>query len=95
MSLTILDKLVCNKINSTYHKITGQIMYAANTDISENQSSCHGDSGGPFVCRNTTNGSWILQGAVSWGSPRCDVKDAFTVFAKFGQLRDWIDKNML
>ena len=32
-------------------------------------SACHGDSGGPFVCR-TRNDQWILRGVVSWGSTR-------------------------
>lgn len=70
------------------------MLCAANTDVPENQSSCHGDSGGPFVCQNPINRSWILHGAVSWGSPRCDIKDALTVFTRIGQLRNWIDRNI-
>ncbi|XP_066927259.1 chymotrypsin A-like [Clytia hemisphaerica] len=58
-----------------------------------NQSGCHGDSGGPFVCQNG-NGSWTLQGAVSWGSPKCNIMEAFTVFARVGQFRKWIDENI-
>ena len=55
------------------------------------KSGCHGDSGGPFVCRNTA-GHFVLQGAVSWGSPRCSTDERFTVFARVAQFRNWIDQ---
>ena len=56
-------------------------------------SGCHGDSGGPYVCQ-TSAGNWVLQGAVSWGSPRCSAAERYTVFARVGKFRNWIDKNM-
>ncbi|XP_031568414.1 plasminogen-like [Actinia tenebrosa] len=57
------------------------------------KSGCHGDSGGPFVCQ-ARDGRWVLQGAVSWGSPRCDTRDAFSVFARVARFRNWIDYHM-
>uniref|UniRef100_A0A7M5X943 Uncharacterized protein n=1 Tax=Clytia hemisphaerica TaxID=252671 RepID=A0A7M5X943_9CNID len=93
LALTIQDKSTCSRMNGKYAPITDAMLCAANTDVSANQSGCHGDSGGPFVCQNS-NGSWTLHGAVSWGSPRCDIKDAFTVFARVGQFRNWIEQNM-
>ena len=57
------------------------------------QSGCHGDSGGPFVCQGN-NGGFTLHGAVSWGSPKCDISDASTVFARISALRQWIDDQM-
>ena len=93
LGLTIQDKSSCSRMNSKYTRITDQMLCAANTRVSSNQSGCHGDSGGPFVCQNS-NGSWTLHGAVSWGSPQCNIKDAYTVFARVGQFRNWIDQNM-
>ncbi|XP_078357475.1 transmembrane protease serine 9-like [Oculina patagonica] len=55
-----------------------------------NLSGCHGDSGGPYVCQNDT-GRWVLQGAVSWGSEKCDAKSLFTVFARVAKFRTWMD----
>ena len=91
--MTIQDKSTCFRKNGKYAPITDQMLCAGNIDVSANQSGCHGDSGGPFVCQNS-NGSWTLHGAVSWGSPECDIKDAFTVFARVGQFRNWIEQNM-
>ena len=93
LALTIQSKASCTRKNSKYTTITDQMLCAANTDVSANQSGCHGDSGGPFVCQNTDN-SWTLHGAVSWGSPQCNIEDAYTVFAKVGQFRNWIDQKI-
>jgi secreted trypsin-like serine protease len=53
-------------------------------------SGCHGDSGGPYVCKDTS-GRWFLQGSVSWGSPRCSTAERYTVFARMAKFRTWID----
>ena len=65
-------------------------MVCAKNPAPARQSGCHGDSGGPFVCQQN-DGSWKLHGAVSWGSPRCNVSDAISVFARISALRNWID----
>ena len=36
---------------------------------SNGSSGCHGDSGGPFVCKDSNN-KWVIRGVISWGSPR-------------------------
>merc|ERR1712189_122893 len=93
LGMKVQSKDACKKRNNNGIPITDQMLCAGNPDVSANQSGCHGDSGGPFVCENS-NGSWTLQGAVSWGSPRCNIKDAYTVFARVGQFRNWIEQNM-
>ena len=49
---------------------------------------------GPLVCLSKNTHQWYLQGAVSWGSTKCDSNKAYTVFARIGKLRAWIDRNM-
>lgn len=56
-------------------------------------SGCHGDSGGPYVCLNSDNKTYTLQGAVSWGSGTCNARVVFTVFARVTQFRDWIKQH--
>ncbi|XP_066917925.1 chymotrypsin-C-like isoform X2 [Clytia hemisphaerica] len=93
LPMTVQNKTRCSTMNSKYAPLTDQMLCAANTEVVENQSVCHGDSGSPFVCQES-NGSWTLHGSVSWGSPQCDIKDAFTVFARISEFRNWIDQNM-
>ena len=51
-------------------------------------SGCHGDSGGPFVCKES--GRWVLRGTVSWGDHRCRGRSTFSVFARISTFVDWI-----
>ena len=53
---------------------------------------CYGDNGGPFVCRNSAGGPWVLHGAVSWGSRSCNATVKYTVFARVSAFREWIEK---
>lgn len=57
------------------------------------KSGCHGDSGGPYVCRKS-DGKFTVQGAVSWGSSRCKVNGSYTVFARVGRYVDWIQQHV-
>jgi len=56
------------------------------------RSGCHGDSGGPYVCK--VDGVWELHGAVSHGSPVCKSTETYTVFARVTHFRSWIDQTM-
>ena len=55
-------------------------------------SGCHGDSGGPFVCR--IGGRWELHGAVSHGSNTCESTKSYTVYARVNYFKSWIQSNM-
>eukprot|EP00795_Rhopilema_esculentum_P002364 gene2363-biopygen11395 len=55
---------------------------------------CHGDSGGPFVCKDGPNGEWVLDGTVSWGTGTCGQAGTFTVVTKVSAFRAWIEEAM-
>jgi len=63
-------------------------MICAGSGGSKLTGGCHGDSGGPFVCN--VDGRWELHGDVSYGSPRCESNDAYTVFARTFYFKEWI-----
>jgi len=86
--LPIQPKSSCSKLNTgnLRLRITEQMICGARPGT--RTSGCHGDSGGPYVCKIGNN--WELHGAVSWGSPRCDIKQAFTVFANIFHFKSWI-----
>ena len=91
-SLNILSHNECQKKNSYIVPITDSMFCAANIIPSTTpHSACHGDSGGPLVCQDQ-DGSWVVEGVVSWGSERCETKDAYTVFAKVSYFVDWINR---
>ena len=66
-------------------------MVCAGYGPTDRRGGCHGDSGGPFVCRQG-RGTWYLHGAVSWGSGECSTRKAYTVFARVAQFRNWINQ---
>jgi len=53
-------------------------------------SACQGDSGGPAVCKQ--NGSWVLAGVTSGGSPVCNVKKP-SIYTRVSAFRAWISKH--
>ena len=77
--------------------ITEHMVCAGELDPNQMQGGCHGDSGGPFVCKDSTSGKFFLEGAVSWGSSNCNFiqqNKQYTVFARVSQFRDWIDQHL-
>ena len=91
----IVDNLSCHRLNYYWYKVpvTSRMM-CAGSGPSDRTTGCHGDSGGPLSCRRS-DGTWFVQGVVSWGSSKCDTKLAYTVFARVTQFHDWIVKTML
>ncbi|XP_066912277.1 uncharacterized protein [Clytia hemisphaerica] len=70
-------------------KITRRMFCATATRNQNVAGVCQGDSGGPFVCHE--NGQWVLNGVVSWGSPRCAPKDMYGVLADVSEFVSWIN----
>jgi len=92
--LPVVSQQTCNKLNKENIGIpVTEAMICGGNGGKTKLSGCHGDSGGPYVCKRG-DGAWELQGAVSHGSSVCDSKETYTVFAKVAYFRDWIDTNM-
>jgi len=94
--MRVISNAECTRTNKKYEAkgifVTDQ-MICANNGAGAWQSGCHGDSGGPFVCQGS-DGRWTLHGAVSWGSPFCDIRDSSTAFARVTKFRSWIDQEI-
>ncbi|XP_057289820.1 chymotrypsinogen B-like [Hydractinia symbiolongicarpus] len=93
--LPVVENTKCRALNtnSTNIPVTPRMLCAGHGPLNPT-GGCHGDSGGPFVCQTGAGGSWVLHGAVSWGSGSCSSAEAYTVFARISYLRDWIDNKM-
>jgi len=91
--LPIVKNSCCHTLNKqgTGLSVTSN-MVCAGFGPSSPTGGCHGDSGGPLVC--PIGGRWVLHGAVSWGSGKCETYEAYTVFARISELRPWMDQKM-
>jgi len=59
--------------------------------LSGKESTCMGDSGGPYVCQNDDK-SWSQQGIVSFGaSARCSTPNRPPVFTRVAKYQNWIE----
>ena len=76
----------------TFPEVTPAMLCAGDAGKTK-KGGCFGDSGGPFVCRNSA-GRWVLQGVVSWGDRSCSSKNHYSVFARVSMFRRWIEKNV-
>jgi len=91
--LPVVSNKQCYEKN--HHRIPIPItdaMICGGSGGTERTSGCHGDSGGPFVCK--VDGVWELHGSVSHGSPVCKSTETYTVFSRTFYFMDWIKKNM-
>jgi len=88
--LRVVSNEECSNMNTVNMGIpVTDKMVCAGLGPNHVESGCHGDSGGPFVCR-ANDGVWTLQGSVSWGSGECKTSQGYSVFARTNQFTDWI-----
>jgi endopeptidase E len=89
--MDIVSNDVCHKKNFPAIRIpVTKTMICGGDGGKTRISGCHGDSGGPYVCK--VGGKWELHGDVSHGSPRCRAYHTYTVFARTYFFKDWINQ---
>ena len=77
--------------------VTQQMVCAGDLNPADMKGGCHGDSGGPFVWKDSTSGKFVLEGSVSRGSSNCyfvQQSKQYTVFPRVSEFRDWIDQQI-
>lgn len=89
-TLPTIENSVCKKAMKDINPnggVTNNMLCAGGNQ----KSGCEGDSGGPVVCMNS-DGQYVLQGVVAWGSPKCSLaKDRYSVFTRVARYIDWIN----
>jgi trypsin len=83
-SLNIVARATCNSLWGS-QSVTARMVCAHNSA----RSACNGDSGGPL----TQSGTQV--GVVSWGPSSCVSTTLPTAYAAVGNLRTWINTNMV
>lgn len=87
--MPVVDYQTCAAGNANlFAKVDDKTMLCAGYGGNSVVSGCHGDSGGPFVCKE--QGRWVLRGAVSWGDHWCRGGSTFSVFARISTFVEWI-----
>ena len=91
--MPVVSNAACYMLNKKTipFPITGGMICSGNGGITR-LSGCHGDSGGPFVCR--IGGRWELHGAVSHGSNTCQSIKSYTVYSRVSYFKRWIETTM-
>jgi len=89
--LPVVSNKVCHAKNypSIRIKVT-ETMVCGGDGGKSRKGGCHGDSGGPFVCK--VGDQWELHGDVSHGSARCRSTDSYSVFARTYFFKSWINE---
>uniref|UniRef100_A0A4W3HPE5 Chymotrypsin-like elastase family member 2A n=1 Tax=Callorhinchus milii TaxID=7868 RepID=A0A4W3HPE5_CALMI len=86
--LPVVDHATCSR-DEWWGSGVNQRMICAGGDGSK--AGCHGDSGGPLNCEGT-DGSWVVQGIVSFGPGTCNIYQKPTVFTRVSAYLDWINE---
>ena len=93
--LPVVSYDACVKGNSHLQAIDDRSMLCAGYDGANASpvSGCNGDSGGPFVCQDSSR-NWVLHGAVSWGDYKCRGSPTYSVFTRISSFVDWIQDHV-
>uniref|UniRef100_A0A4W4FX82 pancreatic elastase II n=1 Tax=Electrophorus electricus TaxID=8005 RepID=A0A4W4FX82_ELEEL len=87
--LPVVDHQTCSQPDWWGSLVTGKMVCAGGDGL---LSSCNGDSGGPLNCQSA-NGSWDVQGVVSFGSSLgCNYPKKPSVFTRVASYSSWINK---
>ena len=91
--LPVVETSVCHRKNlhALGIEVSDAMLCGGDAGMTK-KNGCHGDSGGPYVCR--VSSSWQLHGIVSHGDSKCDAEIAYTVFARVSHFSGWIGKIM-
>ena len=95
--LPVVSKKKCRKTNSMSTHMTkkkdSKTIICAGKRSSKGNTTCPGDSGGPYVCK--VGGVWELHGVVSYSrSKSCSSRRFYSVFANVVHFIPWIKKNI-
>ncbi|EHB11988.1 Chymotrypsin-C [Heterocephalus glaber] len=87
----VVDHATCSKWTWWGFRVTNNMICAGGDGVI---SACNGDSGGPLNCQ-AENGSWQVQGIVSFGSPLgCNTRQKPVVFTRVSAYIDWINQKL-
>jgi len=93
--LPVVANDVCEKFNQRFVPVPiRDKMICAGHGGATKSISCHGDSGGAFVCRTGRDNAWQLHGVVSWGSGKCDATETYPVFTRVSEYKAWLEYEM-
>lgn len=88
--LPVVEWDVCNS-PSVYNGGVTTNMLCAGYDEG-GQDSCKGDSGGPLMIAQESDGTWVQVGVVSWGEG-CAQMYRYGVYTQLANFADWIAAN--
>ncbi|XP_031575197.1 chymotrypsinogen A-like isoform X2 [Actinia tenebrosa] len=83
----IVSHRKCDRKNGQLSAIDDWTMLCAGFK-NKKKSGCQGDSGGPLVCKEGNR--WVLRGIISWGSMKCDGREAYSVFTRVSHFMHWM-----
>ncbi|XP_055350657.1 suppressor of tumorigenicity 14 protein-like [Paramacrobiotus metropolitanus] len=87
VTVPVVNRTVCGEMHGP-NKINDRMICSGFLGIG-GKNTCHGDSGGPFVCKNQYN-KYMVAGIVSWGPPTCAHIDFPAVYANTAYAMNWI-----
>merc|ERR1712141_711296 len=88
-NVPIVSKQECEKKSLELSKSSnGHILDSMICAGSEIISACHGDDGGPLVCK--VNDKWELHGSISQHSFACKSSESYTIASRTKGFNEWI-----
>ncbi|XP_073670702.1 ovochymase-2 [Paramisgurnus dabryanus] len=92
-SLPIVPYETCSKPEYWGQSVQPSMICAGYESPDELKSACKGDSGGPFVCKQTGS-DWEVHGVVSFVPVGCIMDKKPSVFTRVSAFNHWIEDNI-